>query len=77
MSNVGVIDLGLSNSESIVDPGEEDTRVLPVVSGRMIFPSGVLHQTVGSSCLFFYIFYLLLVVPRSLKQHWTGVLMWE
>lgn len=41
-------------------------RVPPVISWRIIFPSGVLHLPVGLSCPFF--FYL----PWNLRQHWVG-----
>lgn len=45
-------------------------KVLPAVSGRMIFPPGILHQPMGLTVHFFFcIFYFPLVITIKSWQH--------
>lgn len=58
LSSLGMTYLGLSNSESFVDPRwvawwRFYPPVLPVVSRRMIFPSDIIQQPVCLSCCSF------------------------
>lgn len=76
--------LGLSNTESFVDSRwvswwSSVPRVLPVVSGVMIFPSGVLHEPVGLSCPFFFVYilcFLLVIAGACSNQSQLGLLDW-
>lgn len=77
LSILGITYLGMINVENFVEPRwvawwRLVTRALLIVTGRMIFPSGVFLQLAGLSCPFFssYISYFL-YLTLSLRKHWV------